>query len=374
MTAAADRPPGDPRIVASLRGPRGDFRLEIDLDVPARGITALFGPSGSGKTTCLRALAGLERMSGSLRVGEETWQDDARRIFTPVHQRALGYVLQDAGLFAHLSVRANVEFGRERRERRARRSAGPLLDVADVVELLGIGALMDRSPAHLSGGERQRVALARALLAGPRLLLMDEPLASLDAARKAEVLPYLERLRDELAVPAIYVSHSIDEVSRLARHVVLLEGGRVIASGPAGETLTRLDLPMARMDDAGVVVDARVAEHDDVDSLPRLDVGGASLWVGRLDRPAGATARVRVLARDVSLAREPPGRTSILNVLPGTIEDLSDDGPGRVSVRIAIGADAVPVLARITRKSRDALDLRRGVSVHAMVKSVAIVT
>jgi molybdate transport system ATP-binding protein len=316
-------------------------------------------------------LAGLERMSGTLRVGEETWQDDARRIFTPTHERALGYVLQDPGLFAHLSVRANVEYGRKRR---ARRAAGPLLDVAGGVDLLGIGSLMDRSPAHLSGGERQRVALARALVAGPRLLLMDEPLASLDAARKAEVLPYLERLRDELAIPAIYVSHSIDEVARLARHVVLLEGGRVIASGAAGETLTRLDLPLAKLDDAGVVIDAKVAEHDDGDSLTRLDVGGATLWVGRIDRPAGSTARVRVLARDVSLAREPPGPTSILNVLPGRIEDLSDDGPGRVSVRVAVGANAVPVLARITRKSRDALDLRRGVSVHAMVKSVAIVT
>ena len=372
MTAAGagDRS-DDPRIVAALCGARGAFRLEVDLDVPARGITALYGPSGSGKTTCLRAFTGLERMRGSIRVGEETWQDDVRRVFTPAHERALGYVLQDAGLFAHLSVRANVEYGRKRR---ARRSAGPLLDVAGVVELLGIGSLMDRSPAHLSGGERQRVALARALVAGPRLLLMDEPLASLDAARKAEVLPYLERLRDELSIPAIYVSHSIDEVARLARHVVLLEGGRVVASGATAETLTRLDLPLAKLDDAGVVIEAKVAEHDDVDSLTRLEVGGASLWVGRLDRPTGSKARMRVLARDVSLAREPPGPTSILNVIPGRIEDLSDDGPGRVSVRITIGADAVPVLARITRRSRDALDLRRGVAVHAMVKSVAIVT
>jgi molybdate transport system ATP-binding protein len=371
LTVSTDAQSRDPRIVAALRGARGVFRLEVDFDVPARGITALFGPSGSGKTTCLRAFAGLERMSGSLRVGSETWQDDAQRLFTPAHERAVGYVLQDAGLFAHLSVRANVEYGRKRR---ARRSSGPLLDEADVVALLGIERLMDRKPAHLSGGERQRVALARALVAGPRLLLMDEPLASLDAARKAEVLPYLEQLRDELEIPAIYVSHSVDEVARLARHVVLLDAGRVVASGEAGETLTRLDLPLARLDDAGVVIEARVAEHDDVDSLTLLDVGGASLWVGRLERPAGSRARVRVLARDVSLAREAPGKTSILNVLPGRVEDLSDDGPARVSVRLAIGADGVPLLARITRRSRDALDLRRGVSVHAMVKSVAIVT
>ncbi|MGH7436623.1 MAG: molybdenum ABC transporter ATP-binding protein, partial [Polyangiaceae bacterium] len=292
MTAGGEGPSGEPRIVAALRGARGVFRLDVDLDVPARGITALFGPSGSGKTTCLRALAGLERTTGSLRVGDETWQDDARGVYTPAHERAVGYVFQDSGLFAHLSVRANVEYGRKRR---ARRSAGPLLDVPGVVRLLGIGPLMERSPAHLSGGERQRVALARALVAGPRLLLMDEPLASLDAARKAEVLPYLERVRDELAIPAIYVSHSIDEVARLAGHVVLLDAGRVVASGAAGETLTRLDLPIAKLDDAGVVIEATVTEHDDVDSLTRLDVGGVTLWVARLERPAGSRARVSIL-------------------------------------------------------------------------------
>jgi molybdate transport system ATP-binding protein len=230
--------PEPPRLVADLRMKLGAFRLELDLDVPARGVTAIFGPSGCGKTTVLRAIAGLERASGSLRVAGETWQDDARGVFVPTHERGVGYVFQDAALFAHLTVRENLDYGLRRREKRGRSPAPPaaLFGLQHVVDLLGVGTLLDRSPLRLSGGERQRVALARALVAGPRLLLMDEPLASLDPARKAEVLPYLERLRDEVAIPAVFVSHSLDEVARLASHVVLMEAGRVVASRPAAET------------------------------------------------------------------------------------------------------------------------------------------
>jgi len=242
-----------------------------------------------------------------------------------------------------------------------------------VVDLLGIDALLERSPASLSGGESQRVAIARALLAGPRLLLMDEPLASQDLARKAEILPYLERLRDELSIPIIYVSHAIGEVARLANHVVLLEGGRTVASGPATETLARLDLPTARLDDSGVVIDARVAEHDETDQLTRVDFGDGSLWVGRVNRPNGASVRLRVLARDVSLAREPPGRSSILNVLSARVVDLRDDGPDRVNIRLSLGLLETPMLARVTRRSRDALGLTSGIAVYALVKSVALV-
>ncbi len=234
--------PEPSRLVAALRTTLGAFRLDVDLDVPARGVTAIFGPSGCGKTTVLRAIAGLERASGSLRVAGETWQDDARGVFVPTHERGVGYVFQDAALFAHLTVRENLEYGLRRRERRGKGSLAPpaaLLGLQHVVALLGVEALLDRSPSRLSGGERQRVALARALVAGPRLLLMDEPLASLDAARKAEVLPYLERLRDEVAIPALFVSHALDEVARLASHVVLMEAGRVVASGPAAEILSR---------------------------------------------------------------------------------------------------------------------------------------
>jgi len=232
--------------------------------------------------------------------------------------------------------------------------------------------LLERAPAHLSGGERQRVAIARSLLAGPRLLLMDEPLASQDLARKAEILPYLERLRDGLSIPIIYVSHALGEVSRLASHLVLLDGGRAVASGPTTETLARLDLPLAQSDESAVVIDARVAAYDEVDQLTRLDFGGASLWVGRVSQPNGATVRVRVLARDVSLAPERPGRSSILNVLPARVVDLRDDGPDRVNIRLSIGTLETPMLARITRRSRDALSLEPGLTVYALVKSVAL--
>ncbi|HXN32002.1 MAG TPA: molybdenum ABC transporter ATP-binding protein, partial [Polyangiaceae bacterium] len=272
--------------------------MQVVLDLPDRGITALFGASGSGKTTCLRVLAGLERARGTIRVGGVCWQDDDRGLFVPTHGRAVGYVFQDPSLFPHLSVRGNLEYGRKRSK-----SDRALADPKAVVDLLGIDPLLERAPANLSGGESQRVAIARALLAGPRLLLMDEPLASQDLARKAEILPYIERLRDELSIPIIYVSHSLDEVARLASHVVLLDGGRTVASGPTNETLARLDLPMARLDDSGVVIDARVAEHDERDQLTRVDFGDGSLWVGRVNRPNGASVRVRVLARDVSLAR-----------------------------------------------------------------------
>lgn len=344
------------------------FQLRVELDLPYEGITALFGPSGSGKTTCLRVLAGLERGRGRVYVAGECWQDDERGVFVPTHERAVGYVFQDASLFPHLTVRENLDYGRKRSGSRVSAS-----EVRAVIELVALGDLLARSPRHLSGGERQRVAIARALLAGPRLLLMDEPLASLDAARKAEILPYLERLRDELSVPIVYVSHALEEVARLASHLVLLDGGRVIAGGPTAETLARLDLPLALSDDAGVVLDARVAAHDDADHLTRLDFDGGSLWVGRVGRPNGARARVRVLARDVSLAVDPPGLSSILNVLAGRVVELSDGGPDRVNVRLAIGADDVPLLARITRRSRDALGLRAGLAVHALVKSVALV-
>jgi molybdate transport system ATP-binding protein len=362
-------PPDARRICAKLLLSRGPFTLQVELDLPGSGITILFGPSGSGKTTCLRALAGLDRARGSVSVCGQTWQDDERGVFLPTHRRALGYVFQDPSLFAHLTVRGNLEYGR-------RRSGSPPAEESarSLIALLGIEDLLDRRPDHLSGGERQRVAIARALLAGPRLLLMDEPLASLDVARKTEVLPYLERLRDESSIPIVYVSHSLDEVARLANHLVLLEGGRLLASGPATETLARLDLPTALYTDAGVVVETRVAAHDDVDNLTRLDMGGESLWVTRLDRPMGATARVRILARDVSLAREAPGPSSILNVFAGHVQELKDSGPDRVNVRLSVGASGVFLLARITRRSRDALGLAEGLTVHALVKSVALVT
>jgi molybdate transport system ATP-binding protein len=363
----AHGPSDSARIEATLQGSVGRFALRVDFDVPGRGVTALFGPSGSGKTTCLRALAGLERLRGRIRVGDETWQDDDRGIFVATHRRAIGYVFQDPSLFPHLTVQGNLDYGRRRR------AASASDDLRSVVDLLAIGHLLERRPDRLSGGERQRVAIGRALLARPKLLMMDEPMAALDAARRAEILPYLERIRDDSAIPVIYVSHAVDEVSRLADHLVLLDGGRVRASGPTSETLARLDLPVAVLDDAGVVVHARVGSHDEVDDLTRLDLGGASLWIGRVDRAAGARARVRILARDVSLAREPPGPTSVLNVLACRVQELRDDGPGGVTVRLSVEGPNVPLLSRITRRSRAALGLRAGLPVHALVKSVALI-
>jgi molybdate transport system ATP-binding protein len=359
--------PSEPRrIRAALDAARGAFRLQVDLDVPGTGVTALFGPSGSGKTTVLRALAGLERARGHVYVGDECWQDDARGLFLPTHRRGVGLVFQDAGLFPHLTVRGNLEYGRKRAGARAR---GSTFDA--IVGLVDLGGLLERSTAHLSGGERQRVAIARALLAAPRLLLLDEPLASLDASRKDEILPYLERLRDDLAIPIVYVSHTLEEVVRLAGWLVLLERGRALASGATAETLARLDLPLASADDAGVVIEARVVEHEDADHLTKVDFDGGCLWVGRVQAAKDARVRVRVLARDVSVARDFPGPSSILNVVSGRVTELRDDGPDRVNVRVAVGPRTI-LLARITRRSRDALALHEGMQVHALVKSVAL--
>jgi molybdate transport system ATP-binding protein len=352
---------------AAFRLRRGDLHLDVEVDLPAAGLTAIFGPSGAGKTSCLRVLAGLDRAEGEVRLGNEVWQDDARGIFVPTHERPLGYVFQDARLFPHLSVRKNLDYGRARR-------AGPggTTTFDEMVERMGLGSLLERRPAHLSGGEQRRVAIARALLAGPRLVLMDEPLASLDVAFRTDLLPYLERLRDGASVPIVYVTHSLDEVCRLADHLVLLESGRVKASAPTAAALARLDLPTAVFDDAGVVLMTRVVAHDDRDELTCVAFEGGSLWLARSNRPVGASVRVRVLARDVSLACEPPGSSSILNVLRVRVEETSDHGPDRVNVRLSTGDGGPSLLARVTRRSRDALGLVPGAAVYAMVKSVAL--
>ncbi len=350
----------------ALRFARDPFRMEIDLTLPARGISAMYGPSGAGKTTCLRLLAGLDRGQGVVQVLGEPWQDDARGLFVPVHRRSVGCVFQEHALLPHLSVLGNLEYGR-------RRSRGPSrIDGEFVLDVLGIGHLLERRPDRLSGGERQRVAIAQALLRQPRVLLMDEPLAALDGARKAEILPYIERLRDELSIPIVYVSHAIDEVARLADQLVLIDAGRIVASGPIHETLARLDLPATLTDDMGVVIDATIADHDEPDHLTQLSFDGGILWVGRVDRPVGAKVRARTLARDVSLALELPGPSSILNVLSGRVTEVRDDGPDRVTVRLALGGGSVALLARITRRSMVTLGLRSGLTVYAQIKSVAL--
>ncbi len=352
-------------VQASFRLQRGSFVLDAGFVAPGQGVTALFGVSGSGKTTLLRCIAGLERAPGTLRINGETWQDE--RTFVPVHRRPLGYVFQEASLFPHLSVRANLEYGYRRVTPSLRK-----VQVEQVVEWLGLSQLMARKEAaQLSGGERQRVAIGRALLSSPRLLLMDEPLSALDAGSKQDILPYLERLHRELQIPVLYVSHAMDEVARLADHLVLLERGRVSASGPLHATLARLDLPLAQFDDAGVVVEAELAQHDEKYSLSRLDFSGGHLWVGKVAQPFGTRLRARVLARDVSIATQVPQGSSINNILNARIEAISDSGPDKVMVRMLAG-ESQALLARITRRSRDQLGLHEGMYVCAQVKSVAL--
>lgn len=342
------------------------FTLDAALELPGRGVTALFGPSGSGKTSCLRAIAGLDRIAGGyLAVNGETWQDESRRHFLPAHRRAIGYVFQEPSLFPHLSVRANLEYG----QRRA--GAGTGADWQALVDLMGIGALLDRAADKLSGGERQRVAIARALLRRPRLLLLDEPLAALDAARKAEIIPFLERLHRELEIPAIYVSHSVEEVFRLSDFLVLLGTGRVLASGPLHEVAARLDLAQAFAEDAGVVVELLVAAHEAADHLARLEFAGGALFVAGCRERVGGRVRCRIAARDVSIALERPTGTSILNVIPAVVTGMADAAdPAQVLVRLDAGGTAL--LARITRRSWQALGLTPGRAVWAQVKAVAV--
>jgi molybdate transport system ATP-binding protein len=342
------------------------FALDVDLSLPATGVTALFGQSGSGKTTLLRAIAGLERVPGGrLVVDGEVWQDEST--FLPTHRRPLGYVFQEASLFPHLTVRGNLDYGRRRR------AAGTDFPAGDhIIGLLGIGHLLDRRPEGLSGGERQRVAIARALLTQPRLLLMDEPLAALDHARKAEILPYLEQLHEELKIPLLYVSHAPDEVARLADHLVVMAGGRALASGPLTETLARLDLPIRLGEDAGVVLDATVAEHDAQWHLARVEFPGGSLWVRDAGHAVGHSLRVRILARDVSLARAKLAGSSIMNSLPARVVALAEDAhPALCLVRLDCGGQ--PLLARLTHRSAAALELVPGADVWAQIKAVALI-
>jgi molybdate transport system ATP-binding protein len=342
------------------------FSLEVDLELPGSGVTAVFGPSGCGKTTLLRCMAGLTQAhSGHLRVNEDVWQSDSH--FTPVHQRALGYVFQEANLFAHLSVQGNLQYG-------LHRVSVPQQHVKweHAIELLGIAHLLERKPAALSGGERQRVAIARALLTSPRLLLMDEPLASLDLARKNEFMPYLERLHRELDIPVIYVSHAADEVARLADHIVVMHAGQAVACGPLTDTLARLDLPIAVGEDASVVLQAVVAERDASWHLARVEFSGGSLWVRDAGHAIGQPVRVRILARDVSIALEKGEGISIQNCLLATVEQMADDAhPALTLLRLQVGAS--PMLARLTRRSAAALALVPGKAVWVQIKAVALI-
>lgn len=352
------------QIEARLQLARRGFALDVDLKLPGRGVTVLFGHSGSGKTTVLRCLAGLEHASGGRVIFKgRIWQD--ARIWLPTHQRPLGYVFQEASLFPHLSVLGNLEYGRKRT------TADERISLHQAIELLGIGHLLARQPDSLSGGERQRVGIARALSVSPEILLLDEPLAALDLQRKREILPYLERLRDELDIPMVYVSHAPDEVARLADHLVVLDGGRVVGAGSLADTLARIDLPIRLGEDVGVVLDAVVDTVDADWQLCRVAFPGGCLWTRDHGIAPGKPVRVRVLARDVSLALGESSRTSIQNILPGVVDCIGpDDHPGLLLVRVAIGSSSL--IARLTRRSADQLGLELGKPVFAQVKSVAL--
>jgi molybdate transport system ATP-binding protein len=347
----------------------GAFSLEAAFRSEG-GLTALYGPSGSGKTTLVNVIAGLVRPDRArVAVDGEALVDTGRGLFVPPHRRRLGYVFQEPRLFPHLTVRQNLLYGRWFRASGERRTA-----FDQVVDVLGVGALLHRRPAGLSGGEKQRVALGRAWLASPRLLLMDEPLSSLDAARKDEILPYIERLRDESRIPIVYVSHAVAEVARLATQVVLLEDGRISAVGTVGEVLSRAEaLPRSARGEASAIVEARVSAHDPVAGLTTLACRAGVLRLPRVDLPVGATVRVRVPARDVLIAVSPPEGLSARNVLPARVSEIGEAGAGDgATVDVRLDAHGDTLIARVTRQTVLALGLEPGRHVFAVIKAVAV--
>jgi molybdate transport system ATP-binding protein len=357
-------------IRAEFRGTIGKFALDAGFTAPAKGVTALFGPSGCGKTTVLRCIAGLLHVNGICEIDGEVWQD-RDGAFLPTYRRPLGYVFQEASLFQHLSVRRNLLFGAPRKDGGGAKEA---IAFDEVVELLGVQRLLDRSPRNLSGGERQRVAIGRALLSQPKLLLMDEPLSALDRATKNEILPFLERLRDRLNLPVVYITHDLAEVERLADQMVLMDKGRVIGAGPLEDLQSDPSLPLAVARDAAVSFDGVVQASDEAYGLVTLNVRGGSLTVPASPASVGERRRIRVIAGDVSLTREAPGPSSILNVLPARIVSMKPVDSNEVVVVVALGADGAGarLLARLTRKSWELLGLAEGLGVHAQVKAVAL--
>jgi molybdate transport system ATP-binding protein len=343
----------------------GTFTLDVAFESEG-GLTALFGRSGAGKTSLINAIAGLIRPDrGRIVLDGEILVDTAARRFVPAHRRRIGYVFQEGRLFPHLSVRQNLVYGRWF----APKTTGGS-DFDQVVQLLGIDHLLTRRPANLSGGEKQRVAIGRALLSRPHLLVMDEPLASLDDTRRQEIFPYIERLRDDTRVPIVYVSHSIPEVARLATTLVVLSDGEVVAIGPTAEIMSRLDLfPLTGRAEAGAILATKVAGHDRAFGLTILKASAGELRVPYLDLPVGAALKVRIRARDVMIALSPPEGLSALNVLPGTVAEIaSDDGP-IVQMRLDCAGEAL--IARLTRRSVETLRLTPGLKVQAVIKSIA---
>lgn len=351
-------------INLQLRRGAGDFLLDTRLALPASGVTGIFGPSGSGKTTLLRCIAGLEsRAEGRVVFKQQSWQDGRQQL--PCHRRPIAYVFQEASLFPHLNVAGNLRYARQRA-----RGYGPDMDA--VIELLGLSALLPRRPDRLSGGERQRVAIARALLAAPQLLLMDEPLSGLDPRRKADILPYLEALCRDSAIPILYVSHSLDEICRLADHLVLMDAGRAIADGPLADMLISQRQRLGENDEVSAVLNVELQARDEPWMLMKCGFTGGELWVRDSGDPVGSRLRLRIRAQDVSVSTGPPQGSSILNILPCTIAALHEDfSPAMQIVELQLGE--ARLLARVTRRSVHQLSLRVGMAVYAQLKSVAII-
>jgi len=354
-------------IEVDVRRQRKKFSIDVNFSIQMLGITTLFGPSGSGKSTLVDMIAGLLKAdSGTIALGDRILFDSATGADLPPEKRRIGYVFQDARLFPHMNARANLRYGMRRRPAAERR-----IGEDDVIGLLGLDALLARRPSQLSGGERQRVAIGRALLASPDLMLMDEPLASLDQPRKNEILPFIQRLPRELGIPVIYVSHALEEVITLSDRVVVLTDGAVRAMGDVEDILSRPDLaPLTGRFWAGAVLRATVDDHDEAYGLTSLTFSGGRLQVPRLDQPSGARVRIRVRARDVSLALTPPADSSILNAIPATVAEIADDGAAQAD--IVLDAAGTRLLARITRKSVDTLGLAPGKPVYAMIKAVSV--
>lgn len=348
-----------------LRHSFGTFALDVAFKIERAGVTALFGPSGAGKTSVINAIAGLlHPQEGRVVINGRVVLDTAAGIFVPARERRAGYVFQDARLFPHMSVASNLRFG----WRRAPVPAGES-EIARVVDLLGLSHLLTRSPRALSGGEKGRVALGRALLSSPDILLLDEPLAALDAARRSEIFPYLERLRDETKLPMFYVSHNVDEVARLADEIVVLRNGNSVAQGSVFDLLTRIE-DETDIHPMGAVLDARIESHRVADGLSLLSFDGGTLIVSQIARAAGSRVRVRVRAEDIMLAREEPRAISANNVLPATVSAIRvGEGP-HAEVQLACGT--ARLVARITRASAARLALGPGAPVFAVIKSVIV--
>lgn len=358
------------RLQASFRLDRGSFVLDVALDVPAQGIVAIFGPSGCGKTTLLRCMAGLEKiLQGHMSIAETQWQDSRAKFFLQPQQRDVGFVFQEPRLFSHLSVRQNLLYGYARTPIKQRK-----IQIDHVISILGIEHLLNRRIHGLSLGEQQRIAIGRAVLLSPRLLLMDEPLAALDMQRKRELLPFIQRLPAEFGIPIVYVSHAIPEIMQLADTLVMLDNGKVLASGTLTEVLSRFDVGDYLSEMAGVVLQTKVMEHDNDYALTRLEFNGHSLYVPQQSVPVGMSLRVHVLARNVSIALSRPSiAMSVLNMMDARVVDISDMHGDRHSVQIKLDVGE-PLLANITRKSLAVLGLEKNQQVVVLIKAVSLTT